>query len=174
MWNNPSTTGVIVCRKLSVCGLSLARWDKVNLRTSIIQGPSKLLYQRQKLWMKTNWLRTSGALPNRLTVVHRRKRRLLYWLQRFRVHWLESICPGLNRNEWNQRCIKTKQGSRIGFGYQTIRYYLYLVIQLLNSNPHYYTNVSYVTDTSRCRWNIYCTNVSYNIAKFRSCFQNIK
>ena len=32
-----------------------------------------------------------------------------------------------------------------------ITYYLHLVIQILNSNPHYYTNVSYVTDTSRCR-----------------------
>ena len=29
-----------------------------------------------------------------------------------------------------------------------ITYYLHLVIQILNSNPHYYTNVSYVTDIS--------------------------
>ena len=36
------------------------------------------------------------------------------------------------------------------FGYfvESNRHYLYLERQILNSNPHYYTNVSYVADTS--------------------------
>ena len=49
--------------------------------------------------------------------------------------------PYMGENRYFER-------GKLQFWLNITPYYLYLERQILNSNPHYYTNVSYVTDTS--------------------------